>query len=314
MADEPVGRMMWQRKTDLTQHFDPPIDNPTDNDIEKATKEIMKDMMQYTPDNRPTIAQVVERLSARKKQVVKIDDYEVIVNENHELAKGINGVVYSGQHVVTKERVAAKRYITEKNGISVAVLENEHNVLQNVQPHENIVKTYYSSKREYEEDGQQIVEFWIIMELCNHGNLVEYARWKELTVKQKLDFMIQSCRAVHHLHEQRPASVVHRLIKPQTLLLSGSPEMPIIKLCNFKFATTADRDFPFSMESCFGSKAFMAPEQTERADIKWLTQLVYDATVDVFALGISCLTLLEAVIGSYMETPRGKYNKTYAKQ
>ena len=310
---KPVGKMMWQRKMNLTEHFDPPIDNPTDNDIEEAAKNLMKDMIQYTPDDRPTITQVVDRLSALKEQVVTIGDYEMIMNENHELERGysdISGVVYSGQHVVTKKQVAAKRYITEtENEYCVAYFENERSMLQDVvKPHENIVQSNHSSKKEYEEDGKRIVEYWLIMELCNLGDLLEYAKHRELTVKQKLSLMIQASRAVHHLHGQSPASVVHRYINPWKLLVSGKPEMPIIKLCNFKCATTAERDdWPFSMESCDGSLGFMAPEQTERDDDQNLTQLVYDHTVDIYALGLSCLMLLEAVMGYYMKVPEGKY-------
>ena len=313
MDGEPVGKMMWQRKMNLTQHFEPPINNPTDNDIEKAAKQLMKDMILYTPDDRPTITQVVNRLSALKEQVVKLGDYEIIVNEHHELGKEYTntGVVYSGQHVLTQEQVAAKRYITKANNYSVAYFENESNMLQNlVKPHENIVQIHYSSKKEYEKDGKQMVEFWLIMELCNSGNLEEYAKQRELTVKEKLDIMIQSSRAVHHLHEQNPCSVVHRCIDPWSLSVSSSAKMPIIKLCNFKRATTGDRDgYPFSTESYVGRITFMAPEQTQRDDDKRLTQLVYDNTVDIYALGISCLMLLEAVMGAYMEWPEGKYSK-----
>ena len=316
MDGQPVGRMMWQRKINLTQHFKPPIDSPTDNDIEKAAKTLMKDMIQYTPDDRPNITHVVDRLSALKEKVVKIDDYEIIVNQNHELGKGYSntkGVVHSGQHVVTKKQVAAKRYITEaKNKRYVAYFENERNMLQNlVKPHQNIVQIYYSSKKKYDKDGKQMVEFWLIMEVCNNGNVREYAKQRKLTVKEKLDIMIQSSRAVHHLHEENPCSVVHRCIDPWSLLVSSSAEMPIIKLCNFKRATTADRDYPFSMESRIGALAFMAPEQTERDDHEDLTQLVYDNTVDIYALGISCLMVLEAVTGAYMKIPGGKYNKAH---
>ena len=276
----------------------------------------MKDMIQYTPDDRPTIAQVVDRLRVLKEQVVKIDEYEIIVNENHELGKGasvIPGVVHPGQHVVTKKQVAAKRYITEaKYGVRVALVENETNMLQNIKPHENIVQVYHSSKNEYEEDGKQMVEFWLIMELCNLGDLYEYAIHRELTVKQKLSLMIQASRAVHHLHAQKPLGVVHRYINQFTLLVSGKPEMNIIKLCNFKRATTADRDdLPFSMESYTGALEFMAPEQTQRDDNQYITQLVYDNTVDIYALGINCLMLLEAVMGADMEVPEGKYNKAH---
>ena len=58
--------------------------------------------------------------------------------------------------------------------------------------------------------------------------------------------MIQAGRAICHLHEH-PVSVVHRLITPTSLLVSGSPNAPVIKLARFSYATTVDKDdYPFS--------------------------------------------------------------------
>ena len=178
---------MWERKTNLTQQFDPPIDNSMDNDIEKDAKEIMKDMIQYRPDDRLAITQVVDMLSLLKDLLVNIGDYEIIVSESHKLGKGSSGVVHEGQHVATQKKVAAKRYITEaKNHNYVACYKNELNMLKNVvKPHANIVDSYHSNTKESEEDGKQIVEFRIVMEMCNLGNLREYAKQRELTVQKK---------------------------------------------------------------------------------------------------------------------------------
>ena len=152
-----------------------------------------------------------------------------------------------------------------------------------------------------------MVDIWIIIEHCQFGRLMwTMLEEQELTVKQKLSLMIQAGRAVCNLHEQ-PVSVVHRSITPVSLLVSGTPNVPVIKLARFNCATTVDKDdFPFSMQSDVGSVCFAAPEQTRRGDTEF-TQLKYDISVDVYALGINCYMLLEAVRGSLMPLPKGEY-------
>ena len=313
MDGQPVGKAMKESKSNLVHRFQPPIDKPTDNDIEKATKEILKNTLQYQPHHRPTMKQVMEQLSQLKEQVVRIGDYEVVVNEKHMLweykFKITRETTYLGQHVTTQQPVTAVRYTLEKKYQSwVAACENHYTLLQNaINSHENIEKDYDSRKKEYEKDGTKMVDIWIIMEHCQFGRLLDNAKEQELTVKQKLSLMIQAGRAICHLHEQQPVSVVHRYIHPYSLLVSGSPNAPVIKLARFHYATTVDKDdFPFSMQSWVGNQAFMAPEQAQRGDTLF-TQLIYDISVDVFALGINCLMLLKAMKGSMMRVPEGKY-------
>ena len=312
---QPVGKTMKERKSNLVNRFQPPIDTPTDNDIEKAAKEILKNTLQYQPDGRPTMKQVMEQLSRLKEQIVRIGDFEVIVNLKHTLwnykFNTTYGVAYDtaylGQRITTQQPVTAVRYTTEtKNQTFIARFENAYHMLQKVTPNEHIVNAYHSSKKEYEKDGKEMVEVWIIMEHCQFGCLRDYAEEQELTVKQKLSLVIQTGQAICHLHEQQPISVVHRCIQPLNALVSGSPDAPVIKLAGFHSATTVDKDnFPFSMQSYVGSKPCMAPEQTRQGDTAF-AQLMYDISVDVFALGSHCLMLLEAVKGSYMRYPEGE--------
>ena len=314
---QPVGKAMTESKSNLLHRLQPPTDKPTDNDIEKATKEILKNTLQYESNDRPTMKQVMERLSQLKEQIVRIGEYEVIMNEKHmqwvSKNEQIQETAYLGQHINTQQPVTAVRHTTEtKNQNTVACLENEYHVLKHViKPHENIAKVCHFSKKEYEKDGKEMVDVWIIIEHCQFGRLRDYAYEQELTAKQKLAVMIQAGRAVCHLHEQQPVNVVHRCINPWTLLVSGNPHAPVIKLTRFVFATTVDKDdFPFSMQSCVGNPGFIAPEQTERGDTRF-TQLVYDISVDVFALGITCLMLLESLKGSHMTYQEGEYKLSW---
>ena len=309
---QPVGKAMKESKSNLVHRFQPPIDKPTGNDIEKAVKELLKTTLQYQPDDRPTMKQVMEQLSQLKEQIERIGDFEAVVNDKHMLweykYEQRQETAYLGHHVTTQQPVTAVRYTTEtKYQNTVALFENEYSLLNSViAPHENIIKAYHSSKKEYEKDGKQMVDIWIIIEHCQFGSLVDYAKQQELTVKQKLSLMIQAGHAICHLHEQ-PVSVVHRLITPWSPLVSGTPNAPVIKLARFLFATTVDKDdYPFSMQSCIGKRSVKAPEQTRRGDTDF-TQLMYDVSVDVYALGINCYMLLEAVKGSWMTAPEGEY-------
>ena len=138
------------------------------------------------------------------------------------------------------------------------------------------------------------------------GRLWDYTKEHDLTVKKKLSLLIQTGTAICYLHEQQPVSVVHRNIIPLNALVSGNPHAPVIKLAGFHSATTVDKDnFPFSMQTFVGLVEAMAPEQTRQGDTAF-TQLMYDISVDVFGLGISCLTLLEALKGSAMTYPKGE--------
>ena len=310
---QPVGKAMKERKSNLVHQFQPPINKPTENDIEKAAKEILKNSLQYQPDDRPTMKQVMEQLSQLKEKIVRIGNFEVIVSEKHMLweyeRKLDQETAYLGQHVTTEQLVTAVRHTMETtNTVGVALYENEYPLLHSIiTPHENIIQAYHSSKKEYEKDGKEMVDIWIIIEHCQFGNIADYAKEHELTVRQKLQLMIQAGRAVCHLHEQQPVNVVHRYINSLSLLVSGTPQGPVIKLARFYDATIVNKDDPpFSMQSLVGSKIYLAPEMTQVGDT-FITQLVYDVSVDVFALGINCLELLGASKGSYMAVPEGEY-------
>ena len=275
--------------SNLVHRFQPPIDKPTDKDIEKATRKISRTLSSINLIGRPTKKQVMDNLSKLKEQILRIGDFEVIVNSKHILWKITHQPTYGtalraaylGQHITTQQQVTAERLTTEtKNQSWVARFKNAYHMLQNNTPHEHIVNVYHSGKKKYEKDGKEMVDFWIIMEHCQFGHLWNNTKEQELTVKQKLNLMIQTGRASRHLHEQQPTSVVYRSINPWSLLVSGSPHALVIKLAGFTSATTVDKDnFPFSMQSDVGSNYSRAPEQTQQGDTAF-SQLMYDITGD----------------------------------
>ena len=154
--------------------------------------------------------------------------------------------------------------------------EREADLLLNkIPPHENIVKVYDVRKKEYEEKCALKVDLWLITELCTLGNLSEYAQQRDLSTEEKLELMYQAALAVRHLHQCKPEPVAHRDIKPQNILVTGSEDKPVIKLCDFGSARNVLRDNHKSvlMMSLAGTPNYFAPEQTE-------LNFPYDKTVD----------------------------------
>ena len=58
-----LGKVLWETRNKISGRFKPNIDNPSDSPLVKAIKNIIKDMLQVEPENRPTISEVVMRLT-----------------------------------------------------------------------------------------------------------------------------------------------------------------------------------------------------------------------------------------------------------
>ena len=81
MDGQPVGKAMKEGESNLLQ----PISTSRRQHQQtmtsrRTTKELLKNTLQYQPDDRPTMKQVMEQLSQLKEQIVRIGDFEVIVN------------------------------------------------------------------------------------------------------------------------------------------------------------------------------------------------------------------------------------------
>ena len=50
--------------------YSPPINNAEDNDLDRAIKDILKPMLSFCPAHRPSMEEVVERLSELHCQIV----------------------------------------------------------------------------------------------------------------------------------------------------------------------------------------------------------------------------------------------------
>ena len=177
--------------------------------------------------------------------------------------------------------------------------------INKIPPHQNIIKVYDVVKKEYEEDGVEKVDLWIITELCEQGDLQKFAQTTKLTLEQKIELMYQSACALQHLHCCKPDSVAHRDIKPQNFLVARNGDKSIIRLCDFGCSRTImhKKGCSVPMRTMAGTSGYWAPEQNE---IRY-GPFSYDKTVDIFSLGLTFLALLEAIKGSVMRPKTGNW-------
>ncbi|XP_064816658.1 cyclin-G-associated kinase-like [Oncorhynchus masou masou] len=103
--------------------------------------------------------------------------------------------------------------------------------------HPNVVQFSSAASIAKEESDTGQAEFLILTELCK-GQLVDFIKRVEqkgpMSCDTVLKIFYQSCRAVQHMHKQKPP-IIHRDLKIENLLIS---HQGTIKLCDFGSSTT----------------------------------------------------------------------------
>ena len=234
-----------------------------------------------------------------------IGRFEVTEDKQHELGRGSYGTVYLAKDLENDENpVAAKKSVIYKEYMKLIDWSNEGDMLRKISRHENLVEIYHFDTVDFVENGIPMMAIWLITEVCDKGSLQSYAYVTDLSLCDKLDILLQSGHGVDHLHRE---NVIHRDLKPQNILISGSAPNIIIKLCDFGEARDVlkvnEQSVAMRTINPFGTWNFMAPEQTAQQDGKF----VYKRNVDIFAFGITGLTLLNCQKEELMKSPTGKF-------
>ncbi len=123
---------------------------------------------------------------------------------------------------------------------------------------------------------------WFALELVPdaHG-LVDHAERQALSLRARLELVLQACDAVHHGHLH---GVVHRDLKPPNVLVDASGR---VKVIDFGIARSTQSDAPAPPTEpglVYGTLAYMSPEQ--------LGSGIIDHRTDVWALGVITFELL----------------------
>ena len=233
---------------------------------------------------------------AASSHMKNIGDFLVDADVDNILGEGTYGKVFAGNHVRTGKPIAAKMFMWEKKYVSEAT-DKEARTMMDVPDHENIVKIIDYIKKEVVKK-KVFLQIWLILEFCPLGNLGEFAEKTLLSTIEKLDMILQSAYGVRHLHHLKPNSITHRDIKLSNILVSGSQERPVMKIADFGEAKFIDRiqDKSVLVHSIRGSFAYMAPELFSLSVDK--EEPSYGKSVDVYSLGVSSLSVLDAQEGS----------------
>ena len=130
------------------------------------------------------------------------------------------------------------------------------------------------------------------MEFCEYGDLERYFNSRHFPRQQpsvKVDLMIQTMKGISFLHGE---NIVHRDIKPGNILIQKKNNGdPVVKLDDFGLSKFLDpMDETSRMSSNVGTLQFQAPEF-------WDDQKRYHRNVDVFAAGLTFLSMLQFSTG-----------------
>ena len=198
--------------------------------------------------------------------------------EFEELGKGTYGIVYKGVNVNDDTPVAAKKIrfkergqITNKALSEMALKEAE--ILTKLQGHRNMVTLI-----EFFILGDN---YWLIMELCELGNLAEYMQNHTVNLSKKVKVMLDTARGLEYMHSQKPP-VVHRDIKPGNVLMKMEGHYATAKLGDFGMGKLYKVDTKhLTMTTFGGTSSFLAPEF-----FGGVGNLRYKPSVDTFSLGL----------------------------
>ena len=205
------------------------------------------------------------------------------------LGRGSFGEVFTARDVKGYKR-AAKRIDRTREYVVQKISKDVDKML--ALDHPNVVKIF-----DIHQVGSTI---WMFMELCQFGDLKSFTSKHELTENQKLKLMQEIALGVEYLHANH---VIHRDIKPANILIANYS--PIVgKLTDFDLSKFLEPNYATSlMMTEVGTRAFQAPEFFQRNKQGAVN---YHRNIDVFALALTYLTMVQGNEFPTIETPNSE--------
>ncbi|XP_053558729.1 cyclin-G-associated kinase isoform X2 [Bombina bombina] len=232
------------------------------------------------------------------------------------IAEGGFAFVYEAQDVGSGKDYALKRLLSNEEEKNKAIIQ-EICFMKKLSGHPNIVQFCSAASIGKEESDTGQAEFLLLTELCK-GQLVEYLKKAEekgpLSCDTVLKIFYHTCRAVQHMHKQKPP-IIHRDLKVENLLVSNQGT---IKLCDFGSATTIAHypDFNWSAQQ----RAIVEDEVTRNTTPMYRTPEIIDLysnfpigeKQDIWALGcilyLLCFKQHPFEDGAKLRIVNGKYS------
>ncbi|KAM6221690.1 cyclin-G-associated kinase [Rhynchocyon petersi] len=232
------------------------------------------------------------------------------------LAEGGFAFVYEAQDLGSGKEYALKRLLSDEEEKSRAIIQ-EVCFMKKLSGHPNIVQFCSAASIGKEESDTGQAEFLLLTELCK-GQLVDFLKNVEsrgpLSCDTVVKILYQTCRAVQHMHKQKPP-IIHRDLKVENLLLS---DQGTIKLCDFGSATTVSHypDYSWSAQK----RAMVEEEITRNTTPMYRTPEIVDLysnfpineKQDIWALGcilyLLCFQQHPFEDGAKLRIVNGKYS------
>ncbi|KAM6965438.1 cyclin-G-associated kinase [Aplochiton taeniatus] len=167
-------------------------------------------------------------------QIVELGDMKLRIKRV--IAEGGFAFVYEAQDISSCKDYALKRLLSNEEEKNKDIIQ-EVCFMKKLSGHPNVVQFSSAASISKEESDTGQAEFLILTELCK-GQLVDFVKRVEQRGPMSCDTLLkifyQACRAVQHMHKQKPP-IIHRDLKIENLLIS---QQGTIKLCDFGSSTT----------------------------------------------------------------------------
>jgi len=165
-------------------------------------------MLSYLKSAAAAVVTNVQQAAAQAAQAaqppITVGDRTVVIKE--QLGEGGFAYVYSVQDVNSGEAFAMKRMLCQDRE-SCDIAEKEITMMRLLKGHPNIINFIAASKRENTQSSHRATEYFILMDLCTGGSLIDLIRRRNgrpLKEAQICDLFAQVCQGVAHMHAQKP--------------------------------------------------------------------------------------------------------------
>lgn len=152
----------------------------------------------------------------------------------------------------------------------------------------------------------------IVMDYCENGDLyqaLKKRRGQLLPESQILDWFVQICLAVKHVHDRK---ILHRDLKTQNIFVAGSG---ILKLGDFGVAKVLTHTDALAA-TAVGTPYYLSPEicrnqrYSSKSDIWSLGCVLYEMTTMKHAFDANSLQLLiQKIVKGQFPPPPAQYSK-----
>uniref|UniRef100_A0A3P9IBS6 Cyclin-G-associated kinase n=1 Tax=Oryzias latipes TaxID=8090 RepID=A0A3P9IBS6_ORYLA len=247
-------------------------------------------------------------------QIVELGDMKLRIKRV--IAEGGFAFVYEAQDLSGGKDYALKRLLSYEEEKNKEIIQ-EICFMKKLSGHPNVVQFCSAASISKEESDTGQAEFLILTELCK-GQLVDFVKRVEQRAPLSCDTVMkvfyQTCRAVQHMHKQKPP-IIHRDLKIENLLISNQGT---IKLCDFGSSTTVSHypDFSWSAQK----RSMVEDEITRNTTPAYRTPEMIDLysnypineKQDIWALGcilyLLCFKQHPFEEGAKLQIVNGKYS------